>query len=55
MVGVSFYSGLWAFHWSLEAMNPENGWGSYKDLLLFAYAARDALIEFPDGIVNISK
>lgn len=41
--------------WELEAMNPENGWGSHKDLLLFAYAVRDALIEFPHGIVHISK
>jgi hypothetical protein len=40
---------------SLEKLNPENGWGRYEGLLLFAYETRDALIKYPDGEVSISK
>lgn len=36
-----------------EAMNPDNGWGSYKTWLPFLRKWRDACAEHPATIVNV--
>lgn len=38
-----------------EALNPENGWGKYDDLVTFVIGYLKACIQNPDAIVVISR
>ena len=35
--------------------NAENGWGSYEDLVGFVEGYLNACIEYPDGIIKVSR
>ncbi len=38
-----------------EALNPENGWGSYDGLVQFVTAYLKACIQHPDATVRVSR
>jgi hypothetical protein len=38
-----------------EGMNPQNGWGSYKGVLMFMKQFRQCCIENPDLIIEVDK
>lgn len=40
---------------TFERFNPENGWGSWDGLVKFCKQYLDALIEFPNSIVTVSR
>ena len=39
----------------LKSLNPENGWGSYENLVLFVEQYLDACMASPDADVSVSR
>jgi hypothetical protein len=38
-----------------KTFNPENGWGSYDDLVQFVYKYRNACWDYPDAELRVSR
>jgi uncharacterized protein YneR len=46
---------LLSFPEEYKQHNPSNGWGDYNNLVDFVTAYYFACMEFPDGVIEISK